>query len=103
MSDFEIYQGDSIALAFDLSPKQDMSGWTARVMVKRGLLSEALYDETISTLALDNEALIGGITATVTSALNVGNYWIYTELSNADGSLKKEIHQALKVLAQGVF
>lgn len=102
MSDIEIYQGDTVSLAYDLDPQVDMTGWTAQVMVKSSVAGDALIDMTLSDISADTFSVIGGLTKAQTAALSAGYYYVLAELNNADESLSKEIHTRMRVKLQGV-
>lgn len=98
--DLEVFQGDSIALAYRTDPEQDMSLWSTRIMVKRQLTEAALLEQDITQLSPDNLRMVGLMQ---TASLEPGKYWLLAEMSNATTGESKEIHQRISIKPQGVF
>lgn len=93
----QLTQGDSLAVSGSLDPKQDMTGWTNRVMLKSSD-NVPVLDKTMATLSTDTFEIIGSITPLETSAIDPGTYTLVRLLSNSDNSLSKEENDRLVVL-----
>ena len=101
MSDLTIRPGDSFAISLSLKPKQDMTGWSCRVMIKTALSAAADIDKTISTVSADTFTLSGLVTNTETATLNVRSYHLLLELTDGSDQSREE-HLTIDVLKQGV-
>lgn len=80
--------GDSIALSFSTTPKQDLTDWTCRVQVREVDSLSAALDFDITDLSSDNTEFIGGFR---TNLLTAGKYYIVAKLDNVTTNQHKEI------------
>lgn len=86
--------GDSIALSFSTTPKQDLTDWTCRVQVREVDSSSVALDFNITDLSPDSKEFIGGFR---TNLMAAGKYYIVAKLGNETTGQYKEIQLTMNL------
>ncbi|MEM1113258.1 MAG: hypothetical protein AAGI11_15205 [Pseudomonadota bacterium] len=101
---YEIRQGDSLPLRFAHPDGDSLAGWACRVEIKAALADVTpLVGLSLTTLEESDMVFTGLLTSDTTSVLPEGDLLLLAEISKESEGRRREIHQVLRVLPQGVL